>query len=67
MTRRRSDGDDSVRLTRIEERLELLVKALDRDLPDWESRLNKVERFMWIALGMSVASGVPQIVQLLGS
>lgn len=66
MTRRR-DHDDSVRLTRIEERLDLLIKALEKDLPDWETRLSKVERFMWIALGMSVASGVPQIVQLLGS
>ena len=60
-------NDDSVRLTRIEERLDLLIKALEKDLPDWEARLSKVERFMWIALGMSVASGVPQIVQLLGS
>lgn len=57
---------DPDRLTEIGTTLKLLVKQLDKDLPRLEARLTKVERFMWLALGMATASGLPQVVQLFG-
>lgn len=56
---------DSDRLTRIETTLTLLVKQLDKDLPEWEARLTRVERVMWLAMGMATASSLPQIINLL--
>lgn len=59
-------GKDADRLTEIETTLKLLVKQLEHQLPSYEIRLTKVERIVWLALGMATASGVPQIAQLLG-
>ena len=63
MARKTQDAD---RLTEIETTLKLLVKSVEKTLDGHEKRLTKVERVMWAALGMSVASGLPQIVQVLG-
>lgn len=54
------------RLARIETTLAQLVKAIDKELPSYDARLTKVERVMWLALGMATASGAPQVVQLIG-
>lgn len=61
------DPETADRLARIEERLGFLVQALTDKLPGLEARLTKVERVMWLALGMATASGLPQVAQLLGS
>jgi hypothetical protein len=63
MARKSAETD---RLTEIETTLKLLVKSVERTLDGHEKRLTKVERIMWLALGMSVAAGAPQITQLLG-
>lgn len=31
------------------------------------SRLDRVERFMWLAVGMSFASGVPTLIRAIGA
>lgn len=58
------------RLARIETKLDGI--ADDRTdvrtiLTQHGSRLDRVERFMWLAVGMSVASGVPDVVRALGA
>lgn len=53
------------RLARIETTLTELVKQLDQKLPSYETRLTRVERVMWVALGMAIAAGAPNYVQLL--
>lgn len=60
------DDDGTIdRLARIETSLALLVKQLDQQLPNYDARLTRVERVMWIALGMAIAAGAPTYVQLL--
>lgn len=61
-----TDPDIVDRLARIETTLTQLVRTLDKDLPGLEARLTKVERVMWLALGMATASGAPQVVQMFG-
>lgn len=56
---------DNERLAVIETTLVQLVKQLDQQLPAYETRLSRVERVMWLALGMALASGVPDYVRLL--
>lgn len=53
------------RLAVIETTLVQLVKQLDQQLPSYDARLTRVERVMWLALGMAVAAGAPTYVQLL--
>lgn len=62
-----TDPDTVDRLARIETTLSQLVKALDKELPSYDARLTRVERVMWLALGMAAASGIPQIALLFGS
>lgn len=59
------DRDTIDRLATIETTLKLLVKQLDSQLPTYETRLTRVERVMWVALGMAIAAGLPNYVQLL--
>lgn len=56
---------DNERLAVIETTLVQLVKQLDVTLPSHDARLTRVERVMWLALGMALASGVPDYVRLL--
>lgn len=56
---------ENERLARIETALALLVKQLDDKLPALEARTNRLERVMWVALGMAIAAGAPNYVQLL--
>lgn len=58
----RTDGE---RLAVIETKLTELVKHLDVTLPSYDARLTRVERVMWVALGMAIAAGAPNYVQLL--
>jgi len=60
-----TERDTVDRLARIETTLAQLVKLLDKELPSYEARLTRVERVMWIALGMALAAGAPTYVQLL--
>lgn len=53
------------RLARIETTLAQLVKQLDKELSSYETRLTRVERVMWVSLGMAIAAGAPNYVQLL--
>ena len=57
------------RLARIETKLDNM--AGDRtdtrsELDKHAARLDRVERFMWLAVGMSFASGVPAVLRALG-
>lgn len=60
-----ADPDTIDRLARIETTMKQLVKALDNELPSYDKRLTRVERWMWVAVGMATASGLPQIADLL--
>lgn len=51
------------RLARIETKLD----GMASDRSDVTRRLDRVERFMWLAVGMSFASGVPATLRALGS
>lgn len=56
---------DNERLAVIETTLVQLVKQLDVTLPSHDARLTRLERVMWLALGMALAAGVPDYVRLL--
>lgn len=54
------------RLARIETKLDGIRDDREdfrADLASHETRLDRVERFMWLALGMAFASGVPDAVR----
>lgn len=58
------------RLARIETKLDNMAE--DRadsksELAAHSTRLDRVERFMWLAVGMSFASGVPSVIRALGA
>lgn len=58
------------RLARIETKLDAISE--DRsdtraELGKHATRLDRVERFMWLAVGMSFASGVPAMIRALGA
>lgn len=58
------------RLARIETKLDGLREDredLSSEIRGHATRLDRVERFMWLAVGMSFASGVPAVVRALGA
>lgn len=58
------------RLARIETKLDSIAEdRLDvrQELAKAGTRLDRVERFMWLAVGMSFASGVPSVIRALGA
>lgn len=58
------------RLARIETKLDNMAEDRNdtrTELASHSSRLDRVERFMWLAVGMSFASGVPSVIRALGA
>jgi hypothetical protein len=58
------------RLARIETKLDSIRDERDnttQQLAGHGLRLDRVERFMWLAVGMSFASGVPAILRAVGA
>ena len=58
------------RLARIETKLDAITEDRSdtrNELGKHATRLDRVERFMWLAVGMSFASGVPGVIRALGA
>lgn len=58
------------RLARIETKLDAIKEDRNEvrgDLAAQAVRLDRVERFMWLAVGMSFASGVPAAMRAIGA
>lgn len=51
------------RLARIEVKIDNLTRQRDKD----DIRLTRVERFMWFAAGMALASGAANVAAVLSS
>lgn len=57
------------RLARIETKLDGMKEdrtTVREELAGHSTRIDRVERFMWLAVGMSFASGVPAVLRALG-
>lgn len=60
---------DGERLARIETKLDSLIQRDDtaeRRLDAHSARLDKLERIAYVALGIAIASGVPQVAAAFG-
>ncbi len=58
------------RLARIETKLDAIAEDRNvtrADMARMGGRLDRVERFMWLAVGMSFASGVPAMLRAIGA
>jgi hypothetical protein len=55
------DNTVGERLARIETQLELLIKRFDPALTALENRVARLERWVWIAVGTAVASGLTTV------
>lgn len=56
------------RLARIEVKLDMLAAARaesDTRYDSMDKRMDRVERFMWVAVGIAMASGATNLVSLL--
>lgn len=60
-----SSDDLGERLARIETQLEVLINRFDPELSGLKDRVMKLERWVWVAVGIALASGGTALTQLI--